>query len=118
MSGVEGPGAIRQFVHAGAAAIVTGFVGGDLTVLSGSTTHAFDPFPPAAGPLSPAPAPAGLLVAQQRIVDFTGRDAELDALGSWRDGTEHLAARLLYARGGQGKTRLAAELCTRSTGWT
>ncbi|MET8699825.1 tetratricopeptide repeat protein [Kitasatospora sp. NPDC004723] len=64
--------------------------------------------------------PSRLLTARHRIVPFSPRP-ELGALERWRDaGVPGLSVRLLYAEGGQGKTRLAAEFAARSArgGWT
>jgi hypothetical protein len=63
--------------------------------------------------------PSRLLLAQYQIVPFTGRDRTLDRLAGWVGGEEPVAALLLHAAGGQGKTRLAAQVsaqCT-ATGW-
>jgi tetratricopeptide (TPR) repeat protein len=59
--------------------------------------------------------PSRMLNARYAVVGFTGRGAELDELERWRDDTsgQPLAARWLHAHGGQGKTRLAAELADR-----
>ncbi|MER5542765.1 tetratricopeptide repeat protein [Streptomyces sp. NPDC002589] len=63
--------------------------------------------------------PSRMLDARNEVVPFTGRDAELTTLRSWRDGATRLAVRLLHGPGGQGKTRLAARFATecRSAGW-
>jgi tetratricopeptide (TPR) repeat protein len=64
--------------------------------------------------------PSLLLSAGYRVVAFTGREAELNLLTTWRDDARHrVAVRLLHASGGQGKTRVAAELAARShtSGW-
>ncbi|GAA1521052.1 hypothetical protein GCM10009677_62620 [Sphaerisporangium rubeum] len=64
-------------------------------------------------------APSELLATRNAVVPFTGRGAELDELAVWRDNAEHRAARLMYATGGQGKTRLAARFAELSAhqGW-
>ncbi|MFJ6722473.1 tetratricopeptide repeat protein [Streptomyces sp. NPDC091259] len=87
------------------------------------------PFPlKDAQPLAPdlREQPSQLLLARHEVVPFTGRDGELATLAGWRDGNtvdgQPIAASvaLLHAGGGQGKTRLAAELARRthdSGGW-
>ena len=56
--------------------------------------------------------PSQLLLVQHQIVPFTGRHLDLAELVTWRDdpGGPENAVRLLYGRGGQGKTRLALKL--------
>jgi hypothetical protein len=70
----------------------------------------------------PEPAPtgtlAGLLRADQRVVPFTGREAEYTELQEWcRD--KKPPVRLVIGAGGVGKTRLAVELgdYLESVGW-
>jgi tetratricopeptide (TPR) repeat protein len=58
-------------------------------------------------------ATAFLLEPAYGIAPFHGRDDELAELDRWCGGEQRLAVRLLTARGGTGKTRLAAELCRR-----
>src|SRR6185369_1165875 len=60
-----------------------------------------------------------MLDARYSIVPFTGRRDELAQLLQWREEGGRLAARWLYAPGGQGKTRLAAEFAAQSSadGW-
>ncbi len=63
--------------------------------------------------------PSHLLAAHRRVVEFTGRDAELAELRQWRDDRRERAILLVHGPGGQGKTRLAtrfAEECAQS-GW-
>lgn len=62
---------------------------------------------------------ATLLRAEAEVVRFRGREDLLESLHSWCDGAG-LSARLLSAPGGQGKTRLARELCgqLQGRGWT
>jgi hypothetical protein len=58
-----------------------------------------------------------MLNARYAIVGFTERDRELAELGGWRDAREsRLAARWLYAPGGQGKTRLSIAFAHHSVG--
>ena len=63
--------------------------------------------------------PSRMLNASRAVVPFTGRDSELADLRSWRDGDQSLAALWMYGPGGQGKTRLAAQLAAESAaaGW-
>ena len=65
--------------------------------------------------------PSRLLDARSQVVDFAGRDQELEDLTSWRDTPRAgLSVRLLHGPGGQGKTRLAtrfAQLSGRAD-WT
>lgn len=63
--------------------------------------------------------PSRMLDARAEIVTFTGRATELGELIAWRDAAPRFAVRLLHGEGGQGKTRLAAQLATDSErgGW-
>ncbi|MEV4644746.1 hypothetical protein [Saccharopolyspora sp. NPDC049357] len=63
--------------------------------------------------------PSRMLNARHEVVEFTGRQDELDRLRQWRDAGPRLAARWLHAPGGQGKTRLAARFAADSiaAGW-
>jgi hypothetical protein len=63
--------------------------------------------------------PSRMLNAHRAVVPFTGRDGDLAQLRSWRDDGSRLAVRWLYGPGGQGKTRLAAQLAADSAaaGW-
>ncbi|ONH26551.1 toll/interleukin-1 receptor domain-containing protein [Pseudofrankia asymbiotica] len=70
----------------------------------------------------PAPAelpPSALLRPELGVVPFRGRDAELAVLEHWLDGAAPTSALLLTGAGGQGKSRLALELCARrrALGW-
>ena len=73
---------------------------------------------PSAG--SQVPQPSTLLDARFGVVTFTGRVQELDDLTSWRHAQgSRLSAMWLHGPGGQGKSRLAAEVAARSraAGW-
>lgn len=65
----------------------------------------------------------GLLRADAQVVEFAGRERELDALEQWRDqrasSTIDVKALAMTGPGGQGKTRLALEFMARSkpAGW-
>jgi hypothetical protein len=63
--------------------------------------------------------PSRLLLARHQIVAFTGRQATLDSLAAWSAGVEPVAARLIHAPGGQGKTRLAGHVgvLAAAAGW-
>jgi hypothetical protein len=63
--------------------------------------------------------PSRMLTASRAVVPFTGRQAELADLRRWRDEGRRLAVRWLHGPGGQGKTRLAAQLAAESAaaGW-
>ncbi|WFE41200.1 tetratricopeptide repeat protein [Micromonospora sp. WMMD998] len=63
--------------------------------------------------------PSCLLLARHQVVPFTGRERTLDALAEWVRGGEPVAALLVHGAGGQGKTRLAAEVAARcaEAGW-
>jgi len=60
-----------------------------------------------------------LLHASYGLVPFAGREEELDRLATWCAGTDDVSALLLTGPGGQGKTRIAAELCVTmaARGW-
>ncbi|MFD2353907.1 hypothetical protein ACFSTC_38510 [Nonomuraea ferruginea] len=60
--------------------------------------------------------PSQLLNARHAVVDFTGRDGEVEELTTWRDSGDSHAVRWLHAPGGQGKTRLAAHLAAAAVG--
>lgn len=63
--------------------------------------------------------PSRMLNARFAVVTFTGRRDELAGLRSWLQDGPRLAARWLHGPGGQGKTRLAAQLAQDSLagGW-
>ncbi|WBB75577.1 tetratricopeptide repeat protein [Micromonospora sp. WMMD1128] len=63
--------------------------------------------------------PSCLLLARHQVVPFAGRERTLDALAEWVRGGEPVAALLVHGAGGQGKTRLAAEVTARcaAAGW-
>jgi tetratricopeptide (TPR) repeat protein len=67
--------------------------------------------------LSPPDHPAALLIAERRLVPFTGRHQELNRLSAWLNKPAGgSSAILIHGAGGQGKTRLALEFCTRAAG--
>ncbi|GAA0445382.1 hypothetical protein Aca07nite_03120 [Actinoplanes capillaceus] len=66
---------------------------------------------PALGAQSP---PSALLRAEHAVVPFHGRAPELADLTAWRDQPGGLAVAVVTGPAGQGKTRLAAELCART----
>ena len=53
--------------------------------------------------------PSRMLNARFAVVDFTGRQSELQQLHDWGQAGPRLAARWLHGAGGAGKTRLAAQ---------
>jgi tetratricopeptide (TPR) repeat protein len=65
------------------------------------------------------PSPAQLLRPELATVRFRGRQELLDELTAWCEGEEEVGCWLLVGPGGQGKTRLARELCRqrRGAGW-
>jgi tetratricopeptide (TPR) repeat protein len=65
---------------------------------------------PLASVVSPPQTPAALLRADVAAVRFRGRDELLDQLRTWCVTPGGFSVRLLTGPGGQGKTRLAAEL--------
>jgi tetratricopeptide (TPR) repeat protein len=67
-------------------------------------------------PVEPARSPAGLLRAEVETVRFQGRSAELDGFERWCNAKDAFSSWLLHGQGGQGKTRLARELCHRRSG--
>jgi tetratricopeptide (TPR) repeat protein len=60
-----------------------------------------------------------LLQPEFGIVPFVGREAELSDLAQWCAREDRVSAQLLTGPGGQGKTRLALELCRQqeAAGW-
>ena len=75
--------------------------------------------PSALAPGRPGRSLARLLQPEFEVVPFVGRDAELSGLTGWCAADEGVAVRLLTWPGGQGKTRLALELCRQqaAAGW-
>jgi hypothetical protein len=63
--------------------------------------------------------PSRMLNARRAVVPFTGRADDLEGLREWRDNGPRLAVRWLHGPGGQGKTRIAAQLAAESAaaGW-
>lgn len=70
-------------------------------------------------PLGRRDSPASLLRADTAVVPFRGRDQILADLRSWCESEDNLAGMLIVGPGGQGKTRLAHQLChrLRTAGW-
>ncbi|MFJ8158491.1 tetratricopeptide repeat protein, partial [Streptomyces sp. NPDC094468] len=91
-------------------------------IYRGTPPYRVEPFPltePAAVPDGLMRVPSRLLTARHQVVPFLPRP-ELAQLESWREGgTPGLSVCLVYAEGGSGKTRLAAEFAARSAtaGW-
>jgi tetratricopeptide (TPR) repeat protein len=65
------------------------------------------------------PLPSMLLRAEYAVVPFVGRDRELTELAEWLATPDRAGVQLVTGPGGQGKTRLAAEVIgrARSDGW-
>lgn len=63
--------------------------------------------------------PSKLLRTRDEIVEFTGRRRELDGFAAWRDRTEKCLIRLVHGPGGEGKTRMAAQIARewKRDGW-
>ncbi|MBW6433744.1 tetratricopeptide repeat protein [Actinoplanes hulinensis] len=98
-------------------------VGGDVTVNPSPRPYRVEPATAEATELTPDRAraqPSRLLLARYQVVPFTGRTRTLDDLDTWISGPDPVAARLVHAAGGQGKTRLAAEVARQcaAAGWT
>lgn len=91
-------------------------IGPDLAHLMSQLTIAA-PALASAGIFAPATAlpelflPSMLLRPEYEVVPFSGRETELAELDSWMADPPALAARLITAPAGQGKTRLALRLC-------
>ena len=79
-------------------------------LLTDVTDASFQAVPWAGRPLS------ALIQADAGLVGFLGRDRERQDLHAWCDGPAERAAWLLTGPGGQGKTRLARQLCAELTG--
>ena len=101
--------------------IQTGHLHGDVHVHARRHRHDLRPF---STPTRPDTAelriqPSQLLLAGNRVVPFTGREAELARLRQWLGEPCRIGAKLVYGPGGQGKTRLAAEFAAESVraGW-
>jgi hypothetical protein len=56
--------------------------------------------------------PASLLRPDRKVVEFTGREAELAAFHSWRDSADIRSVRIIVGGGGVGQTRLALKVAT------
>ena len=114
----RGTGRIDQADTAGITVANTGVIA---SITIGAATYLLEDFPlaPANHPDPAALAPSRLLAARHQLVPFTGRDAELQRLAGWRDGPAGVAVQLVYASGGQGKSRLAAQFAAASAaeGW-
>ncbi|MCM4078933.1 hypothetical protein [Paractinoplanes hotanensis] len=73
-------------------------------------------------PAAPKPVGAGLgpsawLVAANEIVPYVGRDSERAEVAAWLVTDAPVAARLMTAPGGQGKTRLARQCAREAADW-
>lgn len=84
-----------------------------------SGRYALQRFPSVTDQRLPEGPPSRLLAVRNQVVDFFGRDEELDRLATWRDSDVSTAVLLLHGPGGQGKTRLANRFAQFSqvSGW-
>ncbi|WP_333775382.1 tetratricopeptide repeat protein [Streptomyces sp. IBSBF 3136] len=108
----------EQRVHAEPGSFVYAVMDGDIHIRRGRPVYRIDPGP------RPRQTPTGDLARQQpsrllhpgmRVVDFHGRDRDLEHLDSWRDAPQPgITVQLLHGPGGQGKTRLANEFADRT----
>ena len=109
-------------------AVVSGFgrvyqAAGDMIVYEGSEPYRLGDWPPkAAGTLAEATAwerPSALLRASNALVAFTGRTTERQQLREWRKPSDKPTVHLVHGPGGQGKTRLAAQVAAEwaAQGW-
>jgi tetratricopeptide (TPR) repeat protein len=73
----------------------------------------------AAPKLSRTSPPSALLRAEYSVVPFVGREDELTKLHEWATGPQRVSLQLITGPGGQGKTRLARQLCQQlqERGW-
>ncbi|MEV6527506.1 tetratricopeptide repeat protein [Longispora sp. NPDC051575] len=87
----------------------------------GPAPYELEPYPSAPAPLPADTTPSRLLMARCQVMPFLGRAAEMRVLSHWLErGEPQVSVRLVDGAGGQGKTRLAAELAYRAMarGWT
>jgi hypothetical protein len=114
---LENAQSVTQTVQVADAGYGYAVIGGDMEVFQGRwPAYVLGEYQtePKADVSSLLAQPSRMLDARSAVVDFTGREAELAELRRWRDASgPALAARWLYAPGGQGKTRLALEFASR-----
>ena len=126
-SNVDTPGSLAdrggavQYVTA-VAGFAYGVIGADMHVLGDGTPLYLLENYRKLGPADPGwlrEMPSRMLNARFAVVRFTGRESERDDLLKWCQPGSRLAARWLQASGGQGKTRLAAQLAEEmiDAGW-
>lgn len=97
-------------------------VGGNVTISAIRPPYRVESFSAGPDQLSVEKAraqPSRLLLPRYRVVPFTGREPELEDLRLWLGSADGVLARLVHAQGGQGKTRLAAQVADQSVaaGW-
>lgn len=114
-------GGVEQNVTA-TAGFAYGVIGADLHVLGdGTPVYVLENYlrPGFVDPHWLRELPSRMLSARSAVVGFTGRESERDDLRSWSQVGPRLAARWLHAPGGQGKTRLAAQVAEEliDAGW-
>ncbi|MEU6841772.1 ATP-binding protein [Streptomyces sp. NPDC046716] len=120
------PDEVHQQVHA-VAGFAYGAVGADIHVFGDGTPvyllYARDTHGAADGLRRDSAwlraQPSRMLDARSEIVEFTGREPELDRLRAWRDQPAQTAVRWLHGPGGAGKSRLAARFAAEcaDAGW-
>ena len=98
-------------------------VDGDVTIITDQPAYRVSAAMVTPLPLSQVDAlaqPSRLLLPRHQIVPFAGREPVLEDLASWIRAEATVAVRLIYAAGGQGKTRLVTEVAARCAraGWT
>ncbi|MGV9570188.1 tetratricopeptide repeat protein [Streptomyces nigra] len=113
----------EQRVYAEPGSFVYAVLDGDIHVRRGRPVYRIEPGPPPRQSITRGLArqhPSRLLHPAMRVVDFHGRERDLEYLGSWRDDPQPgITVQLLHGPGGQGKTRLADEFADRTIqqGW-
>jgi len=114
-------GAVEQVTIGGLSIANAGVVGGDFRVSVERPAYSVAAFSTATPEMDDLrqSGPSGLLQSASRVVDFVGRRSELTHLTSWLGDPAACAVMLLHGPGGQGKTRLAAQLAelAGTAGW-
>ncbi|MFJ6793860.1 tetratricopeptide repeat protein [Streptomyces sp. NPDC091268] len=118
----SGPASFARQVVRAEGGFAYGVIGADIHVFGdGRPVYVLRRWegPPAADPDWLLELPSRMLSARHEVVPFTGREDDVTALRTWRDTPRRLAARWLHGPGGQGKSRLAAQLGaeSRAEGW-
>jgi hypothetical protein len=111
-------GGVIQHITA-VAGFAYGVIGADMHVLGDGTPLYMLENYRRLGPADPnwlREMPSRMLNARFAVVEFTGRESEQEDLLTWCQHGPRLAVRWLQAPGGQGKTRLAAQVAERMIG--